>query len=361
MTAPVVDVVIPVHRAERSVDAAVASASSEEQGVRTRVTVVLHNLTLEPSAMARLAERANVLRCDDGIPSPSGPRNVGLGAASAPFVFFLDSDDQLAPDCLRRLRDAACTTGADVVLPSLRQGDRYIGSPLAASRSPLILDVVRHHLFLRSHVPALIRRSAMQSNGIRYPESIRTGEDLVVMAQLYARAGTAMAFDAVYVILDAGDERASTSPLPKEEQLAAVRLILGSDWFGALSSEHRRALVRRILAVNLAGGWRSRRGSHTTSRSEYVAVRDLTMAQSPASARKLSLRDRRSLRFETNPGLVSRLLTSKPFGLVPASVEAALSPQSPVLFELRSWLVRRRRRRVDLSAVQTRRPSAGTG
>lgn len=360
MTAPMVDVVIPVHRAERSIDAAVASASSEEQGVRTRVTVVLHNLELEPSAMSHLAERANVLHCDDGIPSPSGPRNVGLDAASAPFVFFLDSDDQLAPACLRRLHEVASDTGADVVLPSLRQGDTYIGSPLVTARSVRLLDVTRHHLFLRSHVPALIRRSTMLSNGIRYPETIRTSEDLVVMSQLYVCARTAMAFDAVYVVIDAGDERASTATLPTCEQLAALRLILDSEWFDLLSSEHRQALVRRILAVNLAGSWRNRRRNETTSHSEYAAMRDRALMRSAASARFLSIRDRRTLRFETSPSMVSRLLTSKPFGLVPASMKAALSRRSPLLFELRSWVVRHRRRRVDLAAVHATRPPAGT-
>lgn len=345
MSGPLVDVVIPLHRADRKVETAVGSAQRQVQGIETRVSVVLHNLGMDETLRQRVEPGARVLTCDDGVPSPSGPRNVGLDAATAPFVFFLDSDDALSPLCLRRLHEVACAKNADIVLPSIRRGRSYVGSPLVASRRVKLLDPVRHYLFLRSHVPALLRRSTMIDSGIRYPDGIRVSEDFAVMAQLFATGRTAMAFDAVYDVLDNGDQRASTVPISASEQLAALRLILGSRWIDELTYDQRRALVRRILAVNLASGWRwTRSFGLTASGSEYAAIRDTAIEKSAGAVEFLSVRDRVTLHFQSRPRLVERMLGAKPFGLVPSTWRAVFSLRSPLVFEFRSWLVRHRRR-----------------
>ena len=46
---------------------------------------------------------------------PSRPRNVGTDLARAPYVLFMDHDDSLYPDALRRLVEYADEHGADVV------------------------------------------------------------------------------------------------------------------------------------------------------------------------------------------------------------------------------------------------------
>lgn len=351
MTEPVIDVIVPVHRTDRAVDVAVASAQSSVQGIATRVLVVLHNLDLDEAARVRLEESATVLRCDDGVASPSGPRNTGLGAASAPFVFFLDSDDRLAPRCLRRLHDAAEATATDVVLPSLWVSRRYVGTPLVWSRRARVLDIVDHDLFMRSHVPALIRRRVLTSSGIRYPDGIRTSEDLVVMAHLYAIAPTSVALDAVYLVLDDAVERASTAPLPPNERFAAVRLLLEAPWVDRLDVRQRDLLVRRILSVNVAGAWRdASEPARSRSREEHVTARDRAFGRSPGAQALLSVRDLVSLRFDDDPGWVARVLMTRPFGLVPVSLKVAMTRHAPMVREGRSWLVRHRRRRVSAEA-----------
>lgn len=346
MTDSVVDVVIPLHRADRDVDATIASAQSAIQGIPTKVFVVLHNLALDDEPRARLERGATLLSCDDGIPSPSGPRNTGLDAATAPYVFFLDSDDVLAPRCLRRLYDEATCSDTDVVLPSIRGRDGYLGTPLATRGSQGPLDVVRHHLFLRSHVPALLHRATLLEHGIRYPEGVRTGQDFVLMAQLYATGSTAIAFDAVYVMIEDGAERVSSTQLPVHEQLAAVRMVLTAPWTRELSPAERDALAHRVLSVNLAGGWRrKRRLGHRVSADDHRELRDLAMALGPGARRLLSVRDRVALRFHESPGRLARFLTSKPFGLVPSTPIGLLSPRGPLVTEARSWIVRHQPRR----------------
>lgn len=340
-----VDVIIPLHRPDRPIAATIESVASELQGVLTRAIVVLHDLELAGDTLEQLQRVAMVISHRDGIPSPSGPRNAGLDSATARYVFFLDSDDALAPGCLGALCRVAEASGADVVLPSVRDGDRYVGTPLALRRSTSTLDVVRHHLFMRSHVPALIRRATLLDSGIRYPAGIRTGQDFVMMAQLYATASTAIALDAVYIMADDGRQRVSRTPLPAEHQLAAVHAILTSPWAQALPTSQREALVHRILSINLAGGWRRKRQmGHPLPTESHAKMRALALSLAPGAADYLSVRDRMTLRFDDDPGPWHRILTARPLGLIPTTLRGASSLRGPLGIELRSLIVRRRRR-----------------
>ena len=346
MSDEVVDVVIPLHRADRPVGDAIRSADTAAQGIATRVTVVLHDLVLPDDTERELAQRAQLVRCDDGIPSPSGPRNAGFAATTSPFVFFLDSDDHLAPDCLRQLHQAARDTDADVVLPSIRSGSGYVGVPFVASRSPRLLDPARDGLFFRGHSVALLRRSALERTGVRYPAGIRTGEDFAFLAQLSATLRVALAFDAVYVKGEHGGERITTVGLTAHERLAPARHVLTSEWVGTLQPEQRQALVERILITNLAGEWRNRaKISGPPMPTVFAEVRDLATTASPDAIGMLSVRDRLTLRFEERPGRWRRVGMSKPFGVLPSSLRGAVSRRGPLAAEIRRRIVAGRRRR----------------
>jgi Glycosyl transferase family 2 len=347
-TPAVVDVIVPVHDATRPVEVAVRSATSEIQGVASRVIVVLHNYRPDEDRRRALAEMATVISLDDGIPSASGPRNAGIRAATAPYVFPLDSDDRLAPGCLRLLYDVALETNADVVLPSIRMGDRYLGTPPVWSRRRTLLDVVDDGLFTRSHCPALLRRENLDHLGATYPTGIRVSEDLVFMSQLYSSSRVALAFDAVYLVDEGGPTRASATGITSDEQMAFLEPLLGAPWAETLPSAVRRSLARRLLATNLAGGWRRRsRAGQDPDRDAYVGAVHRVLAYSPDARRLLSVRDRFSLSFPKLSSRRAKVLTSRPFGLIPSSLQAALSSQGPLRLEARTHMARVRRRSVS--------------
>src|SRR5699024_12069139 len=60
--------------------------------------------------------------------SAAAPRNAGLDAASGRYVFFLDADDMLEPDALRKMVLVADESGSGVVLCRIEgSGERVYG------------------------------------------------------------------------------------------------------------------------------------------------------------------------------------------------------------------------------------------
>lgn len=70
-----------------------------------------HEILLEYAAMD---SRFQILRNghNGGL---SYTRNVGLEKARGKYVYFLDADDAIVPDCLKKVYDAAETTDAYIV------------------------------------------------------------------------------------------------------------------------------------------------------------------------------------------------------------------------------------------------------
>ena len=90
---PLVQVVIAIHRYERPIERAVASVV--EGNTTNGAIVVVHNIDPEPirQRLEQFGSRVQILTCTDGIPSPAGPLNTGLEAATAPYVTAMGSDD----------------------------------------------------------------------------------------------------------------------------------------------------------------------------------------------------------------------------------------------------------------------------
>lgn len=143
---------------------------------------------------ARAPMPVTVLR-QENSGGPSGPRNVGLGKATGRYVFFLDADDRLGPEALERMVGMADRAGTDVVLGRIEGVDR--GAPKSMwGRTLERTDVYSSNIKFTLSAQKLFRRALLDRHGMRFDESLFTGEDALFTMEAYLRA------DGVSVIAD---------------------------------------------------------------------------------------------------------------------------------------------------------------
>ncbi|GAB2752476.1 glycosyltransferase family 2 protein [Streptomyces bullii] len=126
---------------------------------------------------------------------PSGPRNVGLGKAAGRYVFFLDADDRLGTEALERMVAMADRAGTDVVLGRVEGVNRTAPKSMWGKTLERT-DVFSSNIKFTLSAQKLFRRELLTRNGMRFDESLFTGEDALFTMEAYLRA------DGVSVISD---------------------------------------------------------------------------------------------------------------------------------------------------------------
>jgi poly(ribitol-phosphate) beta-N-acetylglucosaminyltransferase len=118
---------------------------------------------------------------------PGRPRNVGTDIARGDYVFYLDADDMVGPQALRRMVEFADQHRSDVVVAPTQwlKDERPLRDPPMETRVDAPLDRVFRSL---GAAPKLLRRSFIQAAELRFPEGRVPLEDGIVMARAYLLA-----------------------------------------------------------------------------------------------------------------------------------------------------------------------------
>lgn len=200
MTQPDVTVIIGAYEAMPYLVACLASVEAQTiDPARVEVIAVDDGSTdgtgeyLEEFA-ARAPMPVTVVR-QENSGGPSGPRNVGLGKAAGRYVFFLDADDRLGPEALERMVTMADRAGTDVVLGRVEGVNRSAPKSMWR-RTVKRTDVFSSNIMFTLSAQKLFRRALLERHGMRFDESLYTGEDALFTMEAYLRA------DGVSVIAD---------------------------------------------------------------------------------------------------------------------------------------------------------------
>jgi hypothetical protein len=117
---------------------------------------------------------------------PGRPRNVGTDAARGDYLFYLDADDMLAPEALRRMVDFADEHGSDVVV--VRTQWLKDDLPFRAADMETRVDARLGRVFRTLAPHKLLRRSFVEAARLRFPEGRVRLEDGIFMARAYLLA-----------------------------------------------------------------------------------------------------------------------------------------------------------------------------
>lgn len=196
---PRVSVIIPAYNSMPELTRCVTSAMEQTLGPEQLEIIAIDDGSTDGTAeeLDRLARGFARLRVvhQPNSGGAGGPRNTGLDLATGDYVFFLDSDDYLGPDALRRMVTMADENRTDVVLGRMVSvGGRAVPTAVFSHNQPRT-DVFSSLAYRTLGCWKLFRRSLIERLDLRFPP-YRNCEDKPFTAAAYLNA------DGISVVAD---------------------------------------------------------------------------------------------------------------------------------------------------------------
>ncbi|GAA0908363.1 glycosyltransferase family 2 protein [Streptomyces thermoalcalitolerans] len=138
---------------------------------------------------------------------PAAPSNRALEVATGRYVYFIGSDDYLAPEALERMVACADEHGSDVVVGKMvGTNGRYVHQALFKESNPDV-DLYDSALPFTLANTKLFRRELVERHKLRFPEHLPVGSDqpFTIEACVRARKISVVADYTCYYAVKRGD------------------------------------------------------------------------------------------------------------------------------------------------------------
>ena len=214
---PAISVIVPVYKAEATLDACVRSILAQTFDDFELLLIddeSPDNCAALCDAWADKDARIRALHPQKQGAGPSGARNAGLDAATAPWITMVDSDDTVAPDLFAVLYAAAQDTGAELVISNgcgVLPDGRKEQYPQEQNLTDVILDV--DEFWTRFNTPWIGQftgtahrlYAAKLFDGVRYPVGM-LHEDYYILPDLIENCShiQCLSYTGYYVLRHAG-------------------------------------------------------------------------------------------------------------------------------------------------------------
>lgn len=115
-----VSVIIPVYNAESSLKNALNSVINQTIGFKNIELILVDDNSNDNSkniikCYANKYDNIKAIFLNQNSGSPSKPRNIGIENVTAPYLMFLDNDDEFFKDCCEVLYNSITTNQVDIV------------------------------------------------------------------------------------------------------------------------------------------------------------------------------------------------------------------------------------------------------
>ncbi|CAL9309283.1 glycosyltransferase family 2 protein [Streptomyces sp. SudanB182_2057] len=197
MTSPDVTVTIIVHNDAARLPRAVASVRAQTHAGIEIVISDDHSTDDTPEVARRLAaedDRIRVIRLPENSGGCSAPRNRAIESSRAPYLMFLDSDDELPPRAVEVLLAAHREREVDFAMGAVRRvrvdnGRRSTWMPHLVAEHRTLEGIEEDPRLLFEHLATskMYRRDFLDRHRLRFPEGIHY-EDQLFSAQAYCLA-----------------------------------------------------------------------------------------------------------------------------------------------------------------------------
>jgi len=193
---PRVSVIIPSHNRLRLLQACLESVFSQRLDGDDTMEVIVVDDSSSDGTFAFLQECAKQHPCLKPVRVECGnvslARNAGIDAASGEYIRFADNDDELTPDSLRVMIEAAADGANDLVIGNF---DRRAAGPVNTRRlikKDESLDMASFAGMFNKYVTSytmgvvwnkLFRRDIIAENGLRFVPGLTYGEDFLFVLE----------------------------------------------------------------------------------------------------------------------------------------------------------------------------------
>jgi succinoglycan biosynthesis protein ExoO len=198
------------------------------------------------------------------ILSNSGPahaRNAAIAMASGDWIAMLDADDWYSRGRLAMLTQAAERAGADIVLDN-----QFVVDPISRRVAFLAFEPLRNDetileftdylrntqsntVFDFGYLKPIIRRSWLTANDIKFQESLRLGEDRMLLFECYARRAKVILVSIPYYYYNFQYSHLSRKASPTTRTKASCEpLLAATEQFLEKNRARQSRLERRLVA-----------------------------------------------------------------------------------------------------------------
>lgn len=205
-------IIIPVYNAEKYIQECLESCFDQDLDLHDYEVICINDGSKD-SSLQKLKKYAdiypNITIMDQSNQGVSSARNNGILKARGEYLWFIDADDTIKPNCLRRLKMAAGDKSDIISFSGYSYTESLSKSELDLLNANQLIGNMEYWGFVAVHI---YRREIIRKNNILFDLEIAYGEDEMFYIDALANASCKKTIDDV-LYLYRGHEKSAMNQL----------------------------------------------------------------------------------------------------------------------------------------------------